>query len=149
MTASPRGPIPIFGQFMISFRHFMFSRKIVSIPIIYCIVQTRRLSGSCQAVVRQLSGNHQAVIRQLSGSNHSVIRQLSSSCQAVIRQFSGSRQAVNRQLTGSCRAVLRQSSIACLFYFSPLKNTLNLPGSRSLEKLCLALFDIEDQYRYQ
>ena len=95
-------------------------------------------SGSCQAVVRQLLGSHQAVLRQLSGSN-----------QAIVRQLSSSSQAVGRQLTGSCRAVLRQSSIACLFYISSLKNTLNLPGSRSLEKLCLALFDIEDQYRYQ
>ena len=94
----------------------------------------RKLSCSCQALVRHLSGACQAVVRQLSSSCQAVIRQSLGICQAVVRQLSGSRQAVVRQLSGS-----RQEVIKNCFAFV-LKNVLNLPCSRSLEKLCLALF---------
>ena len=66
LTASPRSPMPIFGHFISFRRHFMFCRKIVSIPIIYCKVQIEQLLGSRQAVVRQSSGSRQTVIRQSS-----------------------------------------------------------------------------------
>ena len=50
------------------------------------------------------------------------------------RHLSGSRQAVVRQSSGSPQAVFK-NCFALVF-----KNVLNLPCSRSLEKLCLALF---------
>ena len=78
---------------IISFRHFMFCRKIMSIPIIYCKVQTEQLTGSHQAVVRQRSGSCQAVVS------------------AVGKQSAGCRQAVRRQSVGSRQAVGDNMSI--------------------------------------
>ena len=49
-------------------------------------------------------------------------------------------QEVFRQFSGSHQEVVGQSSGTCLFCFSSLKNVLNLSYSRSLEKVCLALF---------
>ena len=83
----PRALAVLYLSLVVSFRcHFMFCRKIVSIPIIYCKVQTEWLLGSCQVVIRQSSGSHQAVIRQSSGSHQAVTRQSSSYRHAVLSQ---------------------------------------------------------------
>ena len=108
-----------------------------------CQAIARQLTSNCHAVVRQLSGSCQAIVRQLSGSCQAVVSAVirqSSSHQAVVRQSSGSCQAVVKQLSSSYQTVVRQLAMTCLFYFSSLKNAVNLPCSRSLEKLCLALF---------
>ena len=77
----PRALAVLYLSLVVLFRcHFMFCRKIVSIPIIYCKVQTEWLLGSCQVVIRQSSGSHQAVIRQSSGSRQAVVRQSSKTC---------------------------------------------------------------------
>ena len=97
LTASPRGPIPIFGHF-ISF-HFIS-------PPFHVLLENRvnsrhLLQSTDWTIVRQLSGSSQAIVRQLSGSHW----QLSSNCQAVARQSSSSCQAF-------VRTVVRQSSVS-------------------------------------